>query len=406
MSHSFESTSECALRIWTSSRIDRDELKLDRAGFSKINKKLSILIVAVCLALLAGMFYAPVRTWISSVEHWTADWRTSLLSDLVEGTHSGIAVVVITNQTLAAYPYQSPTPRDLIAKLVSAADDAGGRVIGLDFYFARPTEAERDQALITAVNGARSPVVLGAIDKRHKQFNDREFKFQDAFLAKMNADVGYIDLQHENDDVVRYTSLSVDSKYQDSFAALLAAKSGSQKHHSRERIAWLRGSGRGGDAFTTIPAEDLLEFGKSQEQAKQISERISGRTVLISGEYPYLDRHRIPLSIWSGEKLSGVKIHAHIVAQQLDDRHYSELTPKKANFLIAGVALVGGLLGWLFARRKMDFLGLTAATIGLVILDALIYSQLRVILPFTLALWAWVLGVTAGHHLRNVVARS
>jgi hypothetical protein len=34
--------------------------------------------------------------------------------------------------------------------------------------------------------------------------------------------------------------------------------------------------------------------------------------------------------------------------------------------------------------------------------DGLVYSQLRIILPFTLALTAWLIGVTSGHHLRSL----
>jgi hypothetical protein len=44
------------------------------------------------------------------------------------------------------------------------------------------------------------------------------------------------------------------------------------------------------------------------------------------------------------------------------------------------------------------------ATVALVAIDALVYSQLRVILPFTLALTAWLIGVASGHHLREIVA--
>ena len=45
----------------------------------------------------------------------------------------------------------------------------------------------------------------------------------------------------------------------------------------------------------------------------------------------------------------------------------------------------------------------SVATVALVMIDGLVYSQLRIILPFTLALTAWLIGVTSGHHLRSLV---
>ena len=369
-------------------------------------KKLSVLIVCVCLALLAGLFFAPVRSKVLAIEHWTADWRTALLTDRITGDHDKIAVIVATNETLANYPYQSPTPRDLIADLIRGADAAGAQTIGVDFYFARPTEPVRDDALVAAVNNASANVILGAIDKRHKQFTKQEFEFQDKFLGRMDVAKGFIDLQHEGDDVVRYTSLPADPKYGEAFAWQIAKTANGKPLPGRARVAWLIGEQRDRDPFLTVSADTVLQAQTDAKIASELSQKLKGRTVLISGEYPYLDRHRTPLSIWNGAKQSGVKIHAHIVAQHLDGRRFYELARTHADILIAGVAFLGFVLGWVFWRRKMDFLGLTAATIALVAIDALIYAQMRMILPFTLSLWAWVLGVTAGHHVHTIFARK
>ncbi len=369
-------------------------------------KKLSVLIVCICLALLAGLFFTPIRSKILAIEHWTADWRTALLSDRITGDHDRITVIVVTNKTLAKYPYQSPTPRDLIADLIRNADAAGARTIGVDFYFARPTEPNRDDALVAAVNNATANVILGAIEKRHKQFSKQEFEFQDTFLGRMNVEKGFIDLQHEGDDVVRYTSLSADPKYNDAFAWLIAKTAKGEPLPGRSRVAWLVGEPRDRDPFLTISADDVLQAQTNAEISSQLSQNLNGKIILISGEYPYLDRHRTPLSIWNGSKQSGVKIHAHIVAQHLDGRRFYELSRVHGDQLIAGVAFTGFALGWIFWRRKMDFLGLTAATIVLIAIDALIYAQMRLILPFTLSLWAWVLGVTVGHHVHTIFARK
>jgi CHASE2 domain-containing sensor protein len=100
----------------------------------------------------------------------------------------------------------------------------------------------------------------------------------------------------------------------------------------------------------------------------------------------------------------GLMIHAHITAQLLDGRSYSELDATSVRVLIIALALFGLVLGWIFREQRLDLTGRSIATVALVAIDALVYSQLRIILPFTLALTTWLIGVTSGHHLRAIVA--
>ena len=72
--------------------------------------------VLLALRRSSRFFYPPLRAKILASEPWTADWRTVLLSDRTAGK-SGIVVVIVDNKTLEGYPYTSPTPRDLIAKV-------------------------------------------------------------------------------------------------------------------------------------------------------------------------------------------------------------------------------------------------------------------------------------------------
>ncbi len=367
-------------------------------------------ICVVCALAVVALFYGPVRAKILKIEPWTADWRTVFLSDQTATHHPDIAVIIVSTKTLADYPYQTPTPRNLLAKLVRAVDAAGPRTIGVDFYFARETEKANDDALVEAVRKSAAPVVLGAIDRRHKQFREAEFDFQRRFLGSMGRPVGFIDLNHDADDVVRYTAVPADPDWQIAFATLVAETAGA-RIRARDaslvpaRIAWLRGPGDNADPFLTIPAEDLLAEQASAGGARPLAEQLKGKVVLISGEYPYLDRHRTPLSGWTGFNMSGVKIHTHMLAQFLDGRRYTELTPLQVELLLIAVAALGLTLSWLFWHRRIDFLGLGVATVVLVAIDAAVFSGLRVILPFTLSLWAWFIGVTGGHHLRTIVER-
>ncbi|AGK56343.1 adenylate cyclase [Hyphomicrobium denitrificans 1NES1] len=380
----------------------------DREGLRSRLSKLSLAICFACAVALIALFYPTLRVKILKIEPWTADWRTVLLSDRVSISYPGIVVVIINNKTLEGYPYTSPTPRDLIAKVVRSVDAAHPAVIGLDFYFAKPTDKDND--LIGALRMAKAPIVVGAIDRRYPQFTPAEFDFQKQFLAATGRCAGYNELLHEKDDVVRYTAAPADPDYPESFALLVAKSVKPSDLPSPTRIAWLLGPDTDLDPFATISAETLFQdtgmdaatLGRAQEQAQ----RLNGKVVLISGEYPYLDRHRTPLSLWTGSNMLGVKIHANIVAQLVDGRRYFALSVVQQEILFATLSVLGFVLGWYFWRRRVDFLSLGVATVGLVVIDAIIFKSARIVLPFTLALWGWFIGATLGHHLHAVWAAS
>ncbi len=84
------------------------------------------------------------------------------------------------------------------------------------------------------------------------------------------------------------------------------------------------------------------------------------------------------------------------VAQRIDGRTLHELDTGSVSLMIAGVAMVAAVLGWLLGVRYASLVGWTAATLILVAADALVFAGLRTILPFSLLLVAWFLGTTAG----------
>jgi CHASE2 domain-containing sensor protein len=375
-----------------------------QAAKRPLSRYFPLAICIACAIALAALFYPPVRTRILTIEPWTADWRTVLLSDRIAADYPGIVVVIINNKTLEGYPYTSPTPRDLIAKVVRSVDRGKPSVIGLDFYFAKATD--KDDELIATLRNAAAPVVIGAIDRRYPQFTNAEFDFQKRFLTATGRKAGYNELLHGPDDVVRYTASPADPDYPDSFARLVASAGKPIDLPGPTRIAWLLGAGHDLDPFKTIAAETLFEDARPNATgtANSVSPAtaLTGKVVLISGEYPYLDRHRTPLSLWTGSNMLGVKIHANIVAQLLDGRRYFALDAVEQEILLAALAILGLSLGWYFWRRRVDFLSLTVATVVLVAIDAAIFKSARIILPFTLALWAWFISATLGHHLHTV----
>ena len=160
---------------------------------------------ALCLASLlgiVGLFFVPaVAPTLLKLEHWTADWRTALLSDRQATTHPGLAIVAITSETLEPYPFMLPIDRGLQAKIVAAVVGAGARAVALDFYFTKGTDQETDEEFHRVLTSLQDKLILGAYENR--RVKPAQLAYQYDFLGRLRAPVGYVNLNRDRDDVVR-----------------------------------------------------------------------------------------------------------------------------------------------------------------------------------------------------------
>ena len=185
---------------------------------------------------------------------------------------------------------------------------------------------------------------MGAANESADLFDEGQLAYQRTFTAETGRATGYINLRHERDDIVRFTSIPVGgTAYPESFAVRLAQVSGLRSAGQftsvpAKRIAWLWGPGQNLQPFLIIPAQDLLPGAAT---AQRMLGQLTGKIVLIGIDLPYVDRHRTPLSLWTGEPMIGVMIHAQILAQLLDSRAFSDLTPAAQRMFLGAVGLLG-----------------------------------------------------------------
>ena len=354
--------------------------------------------------LSAGLFFLPrMAPALLQVEHWTADWRSALFSDQISSQNPDIAVITISEETLADYPYRSPIDRGLLSELVSFADKSGAKAIGLDIIFDQPTEVMKDHKLHDTLESAGKKIVLGALDER-VTLNERQRNYQTEYLVLPKNAVGYLNIRRESDGVIRYTAPPAkNTKYPMSFAGRMAEAAGIKIVKSPDRISWLKPPKDGSDIFLKIPAEVITKFAAKPEHplSKNIQAKLQGKLVLIGADFESQDRHTTPLAKLSGEDMAGILVHAQILAQLIDGRNIHHLAKIYEWPILILIALFGLLLGWRFRLKRFDFLVGMIATFILIAADFFIYSQFRVILPFTTPFIAWVLGVTGGFYLGN-----
>jgi CHASE2 domain-containing sensor protein len=352
---------------------------------------------------LAALLFVPQATPLPQLEYWAADWRTALLSDRTGALHPRIAVVVIDDTTLEPYPYLTPTDRGLVAELVRALDQAKAAVIGLDFYFIKETEKDKDAALIATLqnDATKAKVVLGVADERvHLLPSQRAF--QERFLAQIDRPRGYLNLRIEPDEVIRYKPrAAVPATVPDSFAEAVAKAAGIAPSSATTRIAWLVGPDDK-SPFAVVRAEALIAAARDPASGSDILAKIAGRIVLVGVDRPFQDQHSTPLGVHSGDKMPGPLVHAQMVAEAVDGRRVSELTRGKTQMLVLGMWLTGCMLSWLASRHGFNFARWTLGTMLFVAIDVLLFYRWRLVLPFTSGMAAWVLGVTAGQFMREI----
>lgn len=165
------------------------------ANASRVPSRLNFALCAGSILVLLGLFLVPaVAPALLRAEHWAADWRTAFLSDRLASSHARVAIIPVTEDSLAGLPYILPINRGYLADLVAAVDQAGALAIGLDFYFARDTEAPYDEKLTATLQSTRAKVVLGAFEDASRP---AQLANQLRFIAKSGAAAGYIDLMPE-----------------------------------------------------------------------------------------------------------------------------------------------------------------------------------------------------------------
>ena len=240
-------------------------------------------VVGGLLALFAIFLVPTIEPALLRAEHWAADWRTAWLSERLPSSHPQVAIVRITEESVADFPYFLPVNRGYFADIIDAVDKAGARTIGLDFYFTRDTEKQFDDKLRETVRRLKDKLVVGVVEKR---VSSRQLKYQYDFIG--DAPAGHIDLRRETDHVVRYrASPASDGRYQESFSSRIARASGWTGAEPSDRIGWLLPPSDGSPTFLTVKAHDRQGEARAEPGPPQGPHRPDRRGSLYAG--PALD---------------------------------------------------------------------------------------------------------------------
>ena len=367
-----------------------------------LNSVLALIGLTWIAASVVAVDYGSKHSWLFWLEHWTGDWRTMLFSDRPKGQHPKVAVVKVTEETLEKYPYRAPVDRGLVARLVTAIDQAGPQAIAIDFLFLKSTEPEKDEQLVRAIEGAKSRVVLAVGDKR-VELTDAQRKYQAETLSRTGAEPGFANLLTGSDHIVRFIAPPVDKDFPRSFA-VAAAKPNAKAADGPRRIAWLLRPDDGNERFLEIPAHLLAapEGEPPPPTAGALSQLLRGKVVFIGADLIGIDRHLTPLASWEDDdEMAGVLIHAQVAAQLLDERRVRRVANDVLWVVYGLLATIGFLIGMRYGSVGYSlYFGTT--TLILAATDIALFIGIRQFLPFGACMAALVMGLVGGISIRRL----
>lgn len=270
-------------------------------------------IAAVLVASLVALVAA------SRLDPLAGDIAVSFAPSPPPETLSDIVVAVVTEDTLATFPYRSPIDREFLAELVRRLDRAGAAAVGIDILLDQPSLPHKDKALFSAIDEASLPIVL-AYATTADGLTDR----QAAFAAKNVASRGHglIALpRDEIDGVVRHLPRERTEHgetirtFTQALTEAARQPADTRAGDTRSRILYGNGVKTPNDGvpgpFTLYPAHLIPLLPDAW---------FAGKIVLIGTDLPTIDRHPTPMVAGQGSAagtIPGVLIHAHILAQRL-----------------------------------------------------------------------------------------
>lgn len=388
-----------------------DALRKAAEPFPRWSVAAAVAAVTAAFLLVLSSERVPL---LPSVERAISDFRTALFSDRTAGDYQEIVIVSVGDNVSATRATFSgrevDVDRSQLARIIDVIDASAPRAIGLDVPLNGAGDSTRDQSLQRALREAKARVVIG-VRSTAMQSNPERRAWLERFVAGTGRSAGHISTLY---DTGLTRAVAVDSGVQamgplpDSFSLLMARALRPNVQRDFGQIAWLQRVDDSGwfsrwlnlgaqQPFRIIFADDLFD-----EKLQNVNRQLTGRLVLLTTGMAEIERHRTPLTVWTGEELTPIQIQAQAIAQILDGRGVFVLESRAFRLVLFAIACLGGLVGW-YRGPGWRIGGTLVALLLLIGADAFAYSLYNLILPIIPAIALWLLGELAGRRLRRIM---
>ena len=360
-------------------------------------------LVATAAMLLLALLIARwnwALPFIGSAERALYDVRASSLAPRV-AQDDRIVLVVYNDKTVIDTRKRSPLDRAMLARALTALDGMGARTIGIDILIDQPQD--EDAVLLRALAGMRTPTWLAyARLGPAAGGGDDQQRFLDGFVARLHGtrvSPASIDLVVDPDGVAR----SWPQPTRGAAPLIASAMHGGHGVGYQGSLRYRLPQASDRPVFAVLPIDLLAD----PAVAGALVGQIRGRDVLIGGDITDEDQFQTPMTARSGRMMTGLEVHATMLAQLRD----GALPPVLPGALLWGVALLAIVMGSMTALTRLRWWLL----VPFLAAQALLFTALPFLLQAggwdtqSLPALGWVLGwgvafAAAGSAARAVVA--
>jgi adenylate cyclase len=267
-----------------------------------------------------------------------------------------ILLVPFTPATQEATGKRSPLDRPMLAKALRSLDGMGAKAIGIDILIGQPQS--EDAELLAALKGMRTPTWLAYASAAHN--GDDVQPWEQAHLDQLftelrgsNVRPASIRIEADGDNAMR--SWPTLPKGLPPFLPLALAGHPDAPAYTGS-IRYRMPADLERPVFLSLP----IDLFAAPETAAAMAEQVRGRLVLIGGDLPDVDRFTTPESRlaepstefgrqWR-ETISGLEVHATMLAQRLDGQMPGMTGPVGLWLLALLVVLCGAFTAMLDVR--------------------------------------------------------
>jgi adenylate cyclase len=280
--------------------------------------RLASTILFMFLALLVAR-YSWTTPLIQEAERALYDLRASVFAPEIEKDEN-IVMIVYNEDTLKLTGQRSPVDRTILAQALETIDAAKPKSIGIDILFTMPQDD--DDLLVSTFKSMKTPTFLAYADPvENPEITFAEHEFLQQFFESArseNIQPTNIKLETDSDGVQRRWTPHKPGAPPFMAIALtspnpkFAQNDGAIRYHV--------------PASTDVPVFDKfpIESFADPAIADMLGSFIAGKHVLIGGDFIDRDRFETPvggLADMRGDdgKMIGLEVHAHMLAQLLND---------------------------------------------------------------------------------------
>ena len=374
--------------------------------------RMAATIVFLLAAILIARFSWQMPL-INAAERALYDARATLMAPKV-GQDGRITLVTYNDETLFNTGIRSPLDRTLLANALGNLDQMGAEAIGIDIAFDSPRPD--DDVLKAQLSAMRTPTWLAYAEQASNP--NTIFYEQQRFLQAFIADVTTaktkptsVLFRTDDDDVIRKwphrpenlpllmanALAPVDPAYADFQGGI------------RFLVPARAAAGQEEPVFANIPI-DIFAMPMDAEMRASFAGLVKGRYVLIGGDIIDNDQFNTPLSRFPDaitgqhETMIGLEVHAHMLAQQLDNAWPRPIAGIALWGLAILIVLAGGLTSMIDLRARwvaLAFLGQMAFFIAFPF-----WLQARGVDTTTLPTFGWAVGWLFGYAAVGTAART